>query len=339
VVDSTAVTQAPRLSTNVKRALFLVFGPALVAGFFSILPTIYDQITKPRTTLSYDIVSGPSIFSEQKFLRIFTIDIEDAGKTPLLHVMLEVRSKNNQIDKIVTDNNALHPKITATDATEADVTIDRMLPGDRLRTSVMTRSNSDDAALDVNVRSDEVVGTKRSEEQNAQPQALVAILGALFSAISVLVMVMFYLFDRRRRGFSLIVNQPDRADLVTFIAGLSGVISVDNEFLKGDHDVTYLRLGDLFFFKALNDNDEVVKGRCMAGMNALLLVPSMFEGSVNKIRENLEFLNQEYTDGEFQNMREKYKGKSEIEIRRGIFAIFQGGNISTAIPGAIHVGC
>jgi hypothetical protein len=300
VISSSDPSRSPRTVYNLRRSLLFVIAPALIAGFFAILPTIYNELTKPRTTLSYNVVSGPSIPADHKYLRIFSIAIENTGKTPLDKVSLEVSSANGQIDNLVADKSALHPTIT-NDPSVSSVSIQRMLPGDHLSVSTMTRSDTGEPLLTANVRSDEVAGI-REDHPEKKPGSTIAALGAVLSAGSVATMsfVMWELLGRRRRagrGIILtdVVSSESREDMVTWILGLSRVLPIGEQIFLTDHDLSYARVGDLFLFSALNREDEI-KQRCVVGLRSLLLVKGIAEQSVTKIRENLKMLGIEYSD-------------------------------------------
>jgi hypothetical protein len=317
-----------------------VVAPALIAGFFAILPTIYNELTKPRTILSYNVVSGPSIPADHKYLRIFSIAIENTGKTPLDKISLEISSINGDIANLVAEKSALHPTII-NDPSVSVVSAQRMLPGDHLNVSVMTRSDTGDPLLTANVRSDAVLGIKQDLEK--RPTSSIAVLGASLSAVSVAVMSLltwWEVFRRRRRWTGgerlrdLMVGGESREDMVTWILGLSQVLPLGEQILLTKHNFTYARTGDIFLFNALNRGEEI-KQRCIAGLRSLLLVDRVAEDSVTKLRENLKILGIEYSDAEFTRMRAEAARRSGFATRRAIFEIFgkcSSGNRASEVP-------
>jgi hypothetical protein len=209
-----------RRITSFQRNLLLVIFPALIAGFFAILPTVYTVLVKDRTTLSYNIVSGPSIPADHGYLRIFAIGIENTGKTPLDKVSIELISTNAQIENLVAEKSALRPTIT-NDPSSSLVSIVRMLPGDHLSISAMTRSDRAEPVLTANVRSDAVAGTK--EELDKKAKLSTGILGAALATIAVGVTSVSYMYWRYTRGISdlSVINPNLRENFVTLILGLS----------------------------------------------------------------------------------------------------------------------
>jgi hypothetical protein len=179
----------------------------------------------------------------------------------------------------------------------------------------MTQSATAEPALSVNVRSEEVLGVKENPEQNSSGQPLleVQLLGAALTTISVALMAPLMYFVRAR-VFS-------KADIITFIPGLSQVVPMSDPLLLYNHHVSYARLNDIFLFVALSA-DENTKARCVAGMRALLILRKISDNSVEKIRENLANLGIKFPDEVFADMRKKTAGTSDKETRRQIFEIF-----------------
>jgi len=82
-----------------KGLLLFVLVPALITGFFSILPTIYNIATTPRAALSYDVVSGPAIPLSNQFRRIFAVSVQNTGKSPLNNITIAIPSDNGHMRK------------------------------------------------------------------------------------------------------------------------------------------------------------------------------------------------------------------------------------------------
>lgn len=221
--------------TMAKRTLIFVIAPPLIAGFFSILPTIYTTIMRPRAELSYAIVSGPAIPVSNGFRRIFGATIQNTGKVTLTHIDVEINTPNGQIEDVVAEKSLLHPAISLQPFI---VTVARMLPTERTNISIMTVSNTSEPTLVINARSDEAVATPISSgEKSSEGEIVLVGVGAILSATSVAVMSLAFIVVVRRRGLaSLFGNKPD---MITFIAGVSGVIPMTETILVTDHDVTY----------------------------------------------------------------------------------------------------
>lgn len=193
-----------------------------------------------------------------------------------------------------------------------------MLAGDSVSTSIMVSSPISDSSLSVQARSDQVIGTAQSLNNSSSRDT--ATWGALLSGVSVAFMSSFVMgrFLRRRTGYG------SRSDIITLIAGLSGVITAPNELMWESHDTTFLRLADLFLLRA-QGADAMTKQRCITGLKALLLVnaSAIAEESIQVIRQNLELLDVRYTDDEFEK---RPQGTNALNTRLKIIKLFEEGN-------------
>ena len=305
--------------------------PAFVAGFFSILPTIYTQLTKPRAELTYTIVSGPTMSATDGRRRIFAAVIQNTGKIPLAHVEIALNTQNAKIENMVVVNNLLHPVISLTPPT---VTVNRMLPNERAEISVMILSNTTDPTLEVDARSDEAIATLADAGKTRnESKTVLILLGGVLSGFSVALMITatgFFLRRRRRIDLDFARYYIDldfgrnyKADTITLIAGLSGVVPMREEMLMTKHEVTYARLADIFLFTGImgSSNDRM---KCIAGLKSLLWIFEIAEQSLQRIRDNIEELDGSLDDGEFQKIREQAEKNRDIrEVRRSIIDIFR----------------
>ncbi len=296
--------------------------PSLIAGFFGITPLIYNEVTKPRAEMSYILVSGPSIPVTNQFRRIFAIRVTNTGKIPLNHTTVEIGSPNGNIESVVAERSMLHPIITS--QPPDTMTVERMLPGEQINTSVMAVSSSSEPLLSVQARSDEVIGIEQAPEYNSTKPTQLAALGALASGLAVAVMSTLAAISLRRivKGIGL-GDIGEKGDIITFIAGVSQVIPVSEQIWLSAHDITYARLADLFLFIALK-GDEGTKSRCSLGLQALLVISGIAEESVQKIRENLELLGIKYDDQQFAHLRETAI-KNLADARKRVIEVFESG--------------
>jgi hypothetical protein len=294
--------------------------PSLIAGFFGITPLIYNELTKPRAEMSYNVVSGPSIPVTNQFRRIFAIRVTNTGKIPLNHTTVEISSPNGQIESLVAEQ----PPDT--------MTVERMLPGEQVNTSVMPVSNSSEPFLRVQARSDEVVGIEQAPEQNStEPTQLVA-FGALASGLAVAAMTLLAATRLRKLGRRVdilgnILEGGEKGDVITFIAGVSQVIPVSEQMWLSAHDITYARLADLFLFIGLKGDDSV-KSRCILGLQALLVIGGIADTSLKKMRENLELLGIKYDDQQFADLR-RAAVKNLVDARKKVIAVFRSGTLES----------
>jgi hypothetical protein len=300
--------------TNTKRILVYVLGPALIAGFFSVVPTIYTEIMKPRAALSYTEISGPSIPVSDGFRRIFGISIKNTGKVTLNNINVEFTVPNGEIESIVAEKSLLHPTISQ-QTSMTMVAVSRVLAEEKVNFSIMILSKASEPNLTIDTRSDEAVGKAQSIDSELGPiTSYLAVIGATLSGISVAFMSgATFLFRRGRLGMLF----GDKPDVITFIAGMSGVVPMTESMLVTDHTMSYARLADIFLFSGLRQ-DDTAKARCITGLEALLLINEISERSVAIIRANLSLLGIDYEDDEFQKIRKAATDLGERTLRRRI---------------------
>lgn len=312
----------------------VVLSPAVIAGLFTISPKLYDEITRPRAVLSYSEVSGPAIGGNNSFRRISSVRIENTGKVPLTGVALEITSAAGQIESSAADESpGIRPSIQST-ATSYQLLVQRLLPTETLSASIMTSSSTPQPVLKLSVRSNEVLGTLRSNSLDVVPkQSLDFLLAFLTSAAVALTTIVMILLVRRGRAFSAFVGSGIRrhkADLVTFICAMSEAIPLSDDLLFREHEVSYLRAGDLLLFFGLR-GDDATRRKCILALRALLgAVAHMADGSAAVIRSNLATLGAKVSDAEYEELRAGAKNSDDIiQARQRVLEIFAAADLPT----------
>lgn len=300
--------------------IIMVLGPAIIGGLFTIAPTIYQQITTPRAVLTYSRTAGPAISTPSGFVQISTFTIENSGRVPLTGIVVDVSADHGQIQSYATNT----PKGVVTKeqntSKEYFVNVERLLPRDVVRASIMTSSNTSDDPLSVAVRSNEVVGAEavigneaRSKD-NVLKAASFALLGTVVAAMGVLFSTFFFL--RGRLGGAIFYG---REDLIRYVLVLSQIAPLKLEAFMDDHKMSYIGAGDLLLEAGLRGDAET-KSKCIAAMKALLNA-TMVETSAVAIRENLERLRVSLNDEDFAKTR-KNATRDVPEARRRAAAYF-----------------
>jgi hypothetical protein len=108
-----------------------------------------------------------------------------------------------------------------------------------------------------------------------------------------------------------------KSDIITLIAGLSRAVPMTNAVVVDCHDMTYARMADLLLFSGLNQ-DITTKNRCVAGLEALLMISHIANDSVARIRNNLAILGVAFSDDQFKKMRTEAIDEDEIGLRQKI---------------------
>ncbi|TSJ62308.1 hypothetical protein FO470_12220 [Starkeya sp. 3C] len=303
-----------------KHFLIFVIAPALVAGFFSLAPKLYDEITRPKSILQYSVISGPGLPKGNEFQRIFAVVIANEGKTGLTDVTVRMRDPSGKIESLAVGENILAPQV-ATGPDGGLVRIPRMLPSERLTISAMTATPNVERGLDVSVRSSEVLGSLMPTATTDERPWL-SLLGAAMSALSVAIMSTAIAVRMRSKRMSFVLGRrrSDRSELVSLIAGLSGVVVLDKETALADHELRYVGLADALLIAGLK-GDQDIKKRCVAALKAILLIDGIAEGSLIVVRENLAQLGEHLSEEEFAEVRKQASRLSRAELRAKIIKL------------------
>jgi hypothetical protein len=308
----------------VKRVLLFVIAPAIITGLFTLAPKFYDYFTRPVATLSFSVVGGPALQAGEDYKRIFSVLFENNGSVALTSFEATFRTENGRLDALSVEKNSLHPEIHA-DAKEENIAVPRMLPGEKLLIAVMASSNTT-PELTVTSRSNEVVGTQVDPAAKTLNSGRdLPFLSAAFAATSVAAMSLLTLVSLRRRISGLAsfldLSEVSKADILTYILGLSKAIPLSESILFDEHNLTYARTGDILLICGLTDGADM-RRNCIKGLQALLMIPNMSPLSVKKKRYNLEKLSFTYTDEEFNDLRQATKKITSLQLRSKIYDIF-----------------
>ncbi|RNJ49488.1 hypothetical protein [Methylocystis hirsuta] len=316
-------------SSNFKSILIFVVAPALIAGFFSIAPKLYDELTRPVTKLSYSLIVGPTLETNGTYRRIFSVSILNAGKTILNNVSAGLHLTKGQIETATPERNDLKAELIA-NKTDAQLNISRMLPDEKLTVSMMAVSNAGPPVLDVGLRSAEVLGTLVETARDSKTENRLLAYGAILSGMSValmsgglLISVRSLLRSPSRSGLvSVLFNRPRRkSDLITLIIGMSQAFPVPDDILLREHDVTYARTADTFLIHGLAGN-AAKRRRCILGLWSLLLIEGISDDSIAIVRQNLSHLGVGLTNPEFDALRKRANSFSYAQLRQEIMNLF-----------------
>lgn len=298
------------------RAL-LVIVPALIAGFFSITPKLYDELTKPRAALS-----GPAINTSGGFRQIFSLTVENTGKLPLTGIEIEIKlPTGTQIEShAIEQSGGLSPLISPTnDAYRAH--LERLLPTETVSASLMTTSTFPDTRLRIALRSNEVLGALRTPVRESGPRDLL-LSGFLVTIATGVGFFSFLLIAKPLRAW--LPTLADRSNKVRYIAVLSTIPNLPRSVLSGEHDISYIAAGDLFLEAGLHGEKDV-RERCVLALKALLAADSgTIPTSLAAIRANLEALGCNLSDDDFTSLRKQANSSADIfHFRKRMWAFFK----------------
>jgi hypothetical protein len=231
-------------------------------------------------------------------------------------VDVELSTSTGKIEDIQTDKSPLHPTVSQNPPT---ITVARMLPGDRTNISVMTLSNSSEPALNVSAQSDEAVATEQKPDEKLATENSLMFAGAALSAGSVASMSVIFFILVRRRG--LRVLRSGKPDIITFIAGVSGVVPMNETILMTEHNISYARLADIFLIGGLEGPGDR-RDKCIVGLQSLLMLKNVASGSIARMRQNLSALGVEYKNADFDNLRKNARDEEDLTTRQIIIEKF-----------------
>lgn len=297
------------------RWIAYILVPAIIAGFFSFLPTLYTELTKEKSVLTYRVVSGPAISSPVGFQRIFSIILQNHGKSILTNIQLEAKASNSRIETFVIDqDSALQPKVEQSSNAYL-VRIQRMHPGESISASAMTVASDAQTSPVIAARSDQTLAIVDADQSSQSKKITPEILSAILTAISVALM-----------GFALpyaAYALGGKADVIALIAALSGVFAGSNNMILREHRMSYRRLGDLLLAHGLSGSDED-KRKAILGLKSLLLVKEIARQSAEIIAVNLEILGEADAQKQAAEMRKRSLALSQgAMLRKQITQFFQ----------------
>lgn len=315
----------------VKRVLIFVVAPALIAGFFSIAPKLYEEFTRPVATLSHSVVVGPAMPSGPEYRRIFGITVANTGKTSLTNIEVVFQTPGARVEGIVAEKTIIRPEIS-TSGGDQRMFVMRMLPGERVSLSMSLVSQDANSMLKVISRSNEVIGALADSASSSKKNYDFDIIGAVLSSISVALMALstaLYVSRRRYRKYDIFpwnftsIVSDNRSDIIVLIAGLCRVIPVSGQLLMNRSWSTYRRLADVLLIVGLKGDVEE-RARCVLALKSLLLVGNMHADSRKIVRENLKELGVVLSDREFDGEISKADVLSRDEMRAEIVSLLRG---------------
>lgn len=271
--------------SQVTKTILWAIIPAIVAGAFSVAPTIYEQLSQPESHLAYSMTEGPCIGVDGKYRRIFSIRIVNSGKTILKHVVGQVLLQSGGIEGFnILEETGLKHKSASNDSV-ISLEIEILHPGEDLTVSAMILSSVADESPTFTLRSDEVLGSVDSLNMDEEPGRLDSI-GAILAGGSVFLMTIlsFKIARRRIMGYG-----HKREDIVFHILVKLGLTSLSNELKFLDRRITYLRTSDVLLSHGLNGTDQD-REAAIAGLKCILLINNISDDSIVIVIDNLKTL-------------------------------------------------
>jgi hypothetical protein len=323
--DEPTTQERSFFSSRLGRVL-LVIVPAMIAGAFSIAPKLYDELTRSRAVLSYAETSGPAINTNGGFRQIFSLTVENPGRLPLTGVQIDINVPTGaQIESSAIERSAgLSPVVSSgNDAYVAH--LDRFLPTETMGISIMTGSNAPDVRLRINLRSNEVLGARRSIDLSTRNDLFGLVLSGGLAAASVALSFVLMMRLAAKRSIERFLRLPIHSDSTRFIAAMSEVPNLPRSVLYGGERLSFIGAADLFLDAGLN-GEKTVRERCVLALKALLAAsPRTASSSLDAIRVNLEALGCHLSRAEYDSLRNQAKRSESIfDFRKRMLVFFSG---------------
>lgn len=275
--------------------------PALVAGFFSLAPKIYDVITEPKSELAYNVVDGPGLDIQGKIRKIYSVEVRNSGKKALSNIHAELRVSNGQIEQFkIEDASGIKPSTDLLNDT-LSVNADNLHPTESFIISAMLLMPALDTNVAFNLRSKETLGKIRSEDSPKKNTKL-DIIGAVLAGFSVFFMATLVASGRIPLIKTLMMG--GKQDILYYITARVGLTDITNQLRAFDTSLTYLRTADIFLAAGLSK--EELRPLAIKALKCMLLIRNIAPVSLNVVKRNVQFLEGgNYLEKEVNSLREE----------------------------------
>jgi hypothetical protein len=146
------------MKIEIKQVILYAIVPALIAGFFSIAPKIYEVLLEPKAALSYLLVSGPQIEVENALQQVISVKITNSGKRPLTLIKAELSVDGGSVAaQKITNASGLSLQSTKTED-RVILTTAKLHPGEEFSISALLKTSKQSIDPKISLRSDEVLG-------------------------------------------------------------------------------------------------------------------------------------------------------------------------------------
>lgn len=298
-----------------KKVILYAVLPALIAGLFAISPKFYEEFTKPKAILEYQITKGPILGGNDLQKSIYAINVLNNGKMPLSNINAAIQTPGS-IDEIsIYENTGLLPHL---DKDSKSVSIETFHPGEKFTISLMLVAKDKNTNLDLILRSKETLGTEIKNTGDNDNKKRFGLESAIPVALSVFIMAL-YVMIRFKKGSVVSAFTGRKPDLLFYIAAFFGFKDIVDQHGIEEGSITYLRFADMLFSKGRIGNNEEKKNAVLA-LKCMLFNSDIADLSKSVIIDNIKKLEgDEFSDEEINLIIDRSEKLSElIEIRKNI---------------------
>lgn len=322
--------------------------PAILAGVFSLIPNLFERLTAPESSLSYSLISSPSIRTTTGYSRIFSSTIENSGTTRITGVEANLSLAGGVIERMsIGDSSGDRPSIgTAEDG--GRMTVRSMFPRERIAVTALATSGNPATKPAISVRSDQTLGAMsaaRDEDQaskTARWAAILAALGALTATAAG-----FFVFRSQKENLSAIDFYSmsarsaiadrelvvDREEVLMFISDLIGHPPLTERLTALEYDCKFVQFADMLAEIADTSRGEQ-RRRMIAGLRSILLVPYLHDMTRKVIEDYLFKLGAKQISSSFS----AEDVKDRLVFRDYARRCFVAEGVKVALTGDRHVG-
>jgi len=285
--------------SNLKKLLIFAIIPAFIAGFFSIVPKIYDVLTEPKSELIYSVVDGPGLDVQGNIRKIYSVRIINGGKKTLTDIQAQIRLAKGEIEQFkLLDPSGI--KLSSNGTKDALlVNAGTLHSTEYFVISAMLLMPLSDTNVVFTLRSKEVLGKIKSEHEGKK-SAKSDLIGAMLASFSVFVMVIL-VASGRLPLITIILG--GKQDILYYIAARLGFTSLTNQLSVFGTGLTYLRMADIFLSSGLSN--EKLRPLSIKALKCMLIIKDIFPTSLNVVKKDIQILERENFSEKEVNMLRK----------------------------------
>ncbi|WP_139243809.1 hypothetical protein [Enterobacter kobei] len=284
-----------------KQVLLYALIPALIAGFFSVLPKLYDIAVEPKAELTYLVTNGPEIQASDSFQRIISITIKNSGKRYLTKISADLIINNGVIQAYkLYDLKGLEPKVSsASDILKIE--LQKMHPNEQFVISALLSSNKNNINPDFTLRSDEILGTINKNPDSKKDNS---ISGGILTGAAVFIMAIIFMGRISKSGYAY------KQDFIFYIVARLRLTEISKRLELDDSSFTYLRMADILLIYGLSCEDRT---KFIIALKSLLFIKDMASVSREIVISNIKTLEgDKYNQDEINNLLSKSVATGKI---------------------------
>ncbi|SFI22245.1 hypothetical protein SAMN04515618_11421 [Collimonas sp. OK307] len=266
-----------------KQVLLYAITPALIAGFFSIAPKLYEVISEPKAVLRYTLVAGPQIAIDGVQEQVISVRVSNAGRKTLTAIQAELSVPGGSLAAASIENNSGLTIESKRSDDKIVVAIPKALEGEAFSIAALLKTSKQGIAPKFLVRSEEVLGKADEPATSPLKDIRTTLFSALGAAVSVLTMALAALLKLKTTVMS------SKRNAILYIALSTKVDTLFQAVRAEGAEVTYMDFADMLLALG-KSSDESARRASVAGLQCLLEIKDVADASKAIAKRNLEIL-------------------------------------------------